>query len=133
MNGQSNLTGVRGWVLYDDSCGFCRWWVPYWRTTLIRRGFEIAPLQDDWVRSHFDLPHDELVGDLRLLINDGSTAQGADVYRYILRRIWWSSPLFAFAVCPGTRSLFDLGYRWFARNRFRVSATCRLPAGPVAR
>ena len=32
-----------GWVLYDDACGFCRQWVPFWRETLSKRGFSIAP------------------------------------------------------------------------------------------
>jgi predicted DCC family thiol-disulfide oxidoreductase YuxK len=33
------------WILYDDSCGFCRRRVPFWEKTLQKRGFEIAPLQ----------------------------------------------------------------------------------------
>jgi hypothetical protein len=34
MDGEQFGRGIRGWVLYDDSCGFCRTWVPFWRKTV---------------------------------------------------------------------------------------------------
>jgi predicted DCC family thiol-disulfide oxidoreductase YuxK len=115
-----------GWILYDDSCGFCRRWVPFWKSTLRRRGFEIAPLQADWVREKLSLSESELLRDLRLLLADGSQICGADVYRYAMRRIWWAWPSYLFSVCPGLRSISDWGYRTFATNRFRVSSACGL-------
>ena len=117
---------ARGWLLYDDSCGFCRRWVPFWERALCRRGFAIAPLQADWVQSRLNLPADRLLDDLRLLLADGSHLAGADVYRYAMRRIWWAWPLYLFAVIPGGRQVFNWGYRTFARNRHRVSVACRL-------
>src|SRR3989442_12592856 len=60
-----------GWVLYDDACGFCRRWVPYWAETLSKRGFSIAPLQSAWVQERLNAPADELLDDLRLLLPDG--------------------------------------------------------------
>ena len=74
-----------GWVLYDDSCGFCRRWVPFWAGTLRRRGFAIAPLQSEWVVKQLNVSRDELLFDLRLLLNDGSQVRGADVYRYAMK------------------------------------------------
>src|SRR4051812_18073451 len=100
----------RGWVLYDDSCGVCRRWGPFWALALRRRGYEISPLQSAWVSEYLQLPPTELVKDLRLLKPDGSQIQGADVYRQIMRDIWWAYPLFLLACAPGLRTLFDLGY-----------------------
>ena len=77
----------RGWILYDDSCGFCKRWVPFWQPALLRRGFDIAPLQSEWVREKLSVRDDELLSDLRLLLADGSQIIGADVYRYATRRI----------------------------------------------
>lgn len=74
-------------MLYDDSCGFCRRWVPFWKSTLRRRGYEIAPLQSDWVRQQLRLSPDVLLRDLRILLVDGTQVEGADVYRHVLRRI----------------------------------------------
>ena len=117
----------RGWILYDDSCGFCRRWVPFWESQLKRRGFSIAPLQANWVRERLRLSEADLVQDLRLLLADGSQIAGADVYRYAMQRIWWAWPVYLVSVTPGFRQFFDWGYRTFARNRYRFSAACGLP------
>jgi predicted DCC family thiol-disulfide oxidoreductase YuxK len=118
---------VQGWVLYDDACGFCRRWIPFWGPTLRRRGFDIAPLQSDWVREALPQLGAELVDDLRLLLADGSQVQGADVYRHVMRRISWARPLYLLACAPGLRRLFDAGYRAFATHRHRFSRACGLP------
>jgi predicted DCC family thiol-disulfide oxidoreductase YuxK len=117
---------VLGWILYDESCGFCRRWIPFWESALQRRGFSIAPLQADWVRGKLQLSESELLHDLRLLLADGLQIRGADVYRYATRRIWWAWPVYLFSITPGLRNIFDWGYRTFAKNRFRVSTACGL-------
>ena len=117
---------VRGWVLYDESCGFCQRWIPFWETTLRRRGFAIAPLQAPWVSRTLGLGDEELLNDLRLVLPDGRQIGGADVYRHVMRRIWWAYPLYLFSVAPLSRRTFDWGYRTFAANRYRISRACRL-------
>ncbi|SVB67042.1 uncharacterized protein METZ01_LOCUS219896, partial [marine metagenome] len=37
-------------LLFDGDCPFCRLMVNRWRGTLDRRGFELVPLQTEWVR-----------------------------------------------------------------------------------
>ena len=119
----------QGTVLYDDACGFCRRWIPFWAGTLARRGFDIAPLQSGWVKARLNVSDAELVADLRLLLADGRQIRGADVYRYVMRRIWWAYPLYLLAVTPIFRDVFDWGYRTFAANRMWISGSCRLGAG----
>jgi predicted DCC family thiol-disulfide oxidoreductase YuxK len=114
----------RGWVLYDGGCGVCARWVPFWGPTLARLGLGIAALQEPWVAAWLDVPRDALLSDIRLLFVDGSHLAGADVYRYVMRRLWWASPLYALAAAPGTRRIFDAAYRRFADHRHRIS-TCR--------
>ena len=60
MNPTEEQRPPKGWILYDDSCGFCRRWVPFWQNALRRRGFSIATLQDDWVRETIRLPEAEI-------------------------------------------------------------------------
>lgn len=122
-----------GWVLYDDSCGFCRRWIPFWQSTLKKRGFLIAPLQSEWVEDKLGASREEVLEDLRLLLADGSQVRGADVYRYVMKRIWWARPLHLLSVAPILRNAFDWGYRTFAANRYRISRSCRLPSGPSRR
>lgn len=122
------MSKPRGWILYDDSCGFCRRWVPFWRETLAKRGFSIAPLQADWVREKLDFAdEDALLRDLRLLLADGTLRSGADAYRYVMKRIWWAYPSYLLASAPVLRRVFDASYRAFATHRHRLSRACRLP------
>ncbi len=126
MSGLEDNKPPAGWILYDRSCGFCRRWIPFWENSLRRRGFGIAPLQEDWVMEKLELPPERLLDDLRLLLADGTHLAGAEVYRYAMRRIWWAWPLYLFSVLPGCRWVFDWGYQTFARNRHRVSDACGL-------
>jgi predicted DCC family thiol-disulfide oxidoreductase YuxK len=114
------------WVLYDDHCGFCRRWVPFWKNTLARRGIGIAPLQSEWALVRLGLSPDEASQDLRLIDDLGRRWQGADVYRYAMRRIGWARPLAVLVDLPLFREAFDWGDRTFARNRYRVSKACGL-------
>jgi len=66
MNPSSTQKSPAGWILYDDSCGVCRRSVPFWEPALRRRGFDLAPLQADWVRAKLQLSETELLQDLRL-------------------------------------------------------------------
>lgn len=115
-----------GWILYDNACGICRRWVPFWEKTLQRRGFEIAPLQAAWVREKLRMGERELMQDLRLLLANGELISGADTYRYAMKRIWWAWPFYLFSILPLGRQVFDLGYRKFAGNRLKISAACGL-------
>ena len=125
-------TEPHGWVLYDDSCGFCRRWIPFWAETLRKRGFAIAPLQTEWVEQKLNAPQEDLLQDLGLLLANGRQVRGADVYRYVLQRIWWAYPLYLLSVAPAFRRVFDWGYRTFAENRHRISGACRMPAARMA-
>ena len=117
-----------GWILYDEACGLCRRWVPFWENALRRRGFGIAPLQADWVQQRLGLAPEHLLDDLRLLLADGSHLAGAAAYRHAMRHIGWAWPLYLFSMTPGLRRAFDWGYRTFAANRYRIWASCGLPA-----
>lgn len=126
MNPAAEAPPPLGWILYDDSCGVCRRWAPFWENALRRRGFGIAPLQADWVRARLELPAARLLDDLRLLLPDGRQLAGTAAYRFVMRRIWWAWPVYLFSVLPGGRRVFDWGYRSFARHRHRVSDACGL-------
>ena len=121
-------------MLYDASCGVCARWVPLWAPTLDRLGLAVAPLQAPWVAERLALSPEVALRDIRLLLRDGRQLQGADVYRYVMRRLWWAYPLALLAGAPGLSWLFDRAYRLFADHRLRISAACGLrpPHGPTA-
>jgi predicted DCC family thiol-disulfide oxidoreductase YuxK len=123
------MNNPAGWVLYDDACGFCRRWIPFWAGTLQKRGFGISPLQSEWVVHRLNVSPEDLLYDLRLLLSDGTELSGANVYRYLMQRIWWAYPIYLLSVAPVLHKVFDWGYRTFADNRYHVSHACRLPGG----
>ena len=113
-----------GWVLYDRDCGVCSWIVTKFGAILASRGLAVAPLQSSWVEERTRLPRDVLLTDVRLLHPDGSLTSGADVYRYVMRRVWWAYPFYILSVIPGLNRVFDWAYRAFARHRMQISASC---------
>ena len=119
---------VKGWVLYDGACGFCIWWIPFWRKTINKTGYDIATLQTKWVRDKLTLLPDQHNNDILLLKADGSIIAGADAYIFGMKRVWWSRPLGYFLGLPGMRWLTWRFYNAFNRNRFFISKVCRLPA-----
>ena len=127
-----NTSKPAGYVLYDDACGFCRRWIPFFENSLRRRGFAIAPLQAEWVNEQLGVSQADLLHDLWLVLASGEQVRGADVYRYLMRRIWWAFPLYLLASAPLLRKAFDWGYRTFADNRYRFSRACGLPPAPGA-
>jgi predicted DCC family thiol-disulfide oxidoreductase YuxK len=119
-------TEPAGWILYDESCGFCCRWVPFWAKTLQKRGFEIAPLQAGWVREKLQLEEKYLVQDLRLLLANSDQFQGADTYRFAMKRIWGVYPVYLFSIAPLGRDIFNWSYRKFAMHRHQISRACKL-------
>jgi predicted DCC family thiol-disulfide oxidoreductase YuxK len=117
----------KGWVLYDAACGFCSWWIPYWRSHIRRAGFEVASLQSGFARRHTGRIGSDVNRDILLLLRDGTLVAGADAYIYGMRQVWWSRPLGYVFGLPGLRHLTWVFYRWFNRNRFFVSKICGLP------
>ncbi len=125
-DGQVAIDNSRGIVLYDGQCGFCSRWVKHWAKTLKRRGFAIASLDEPWVSDTIKVSLEELVTDIRLLTCDGRLVSGANVYLYVTRRIWFAWPFYALFSLPGFNWFIHRGYRWFAKNRYWFSRTCRL-------
>ena len=73
------------------------------------------------------LPPADLLSNIRLLQPDGQMLAGPEVYRYMMRRIWWTYPIYLLSRVPGLSHLFDWAYRTFARHRTRISASCGIP------
>ena len=74
------------------------------------------------------LQEDNLLQDVRLLLADGRQIQGPDVYRYLMKRVLWTYPLYLLSVAPIVRTAFDRAYRSFAAHRHQVSRACGVSA-----
>jgi len=116
-----------GWILYDGECGFCYRWVHFWKKVVERRGFAVKDLQSAHADGSLQVSHENLLDDIRVLTRAGKLESGADAYLYVSRHIWWAWPFYAVFRLPVFNRMLWLGYRWFNRNRYRVSRHCPLP------
>jgi predicted DCC family thiol-disulfide oxidoreductase YuxK len=115
---------ARGWLFYDAECGFCTRLAKWLAPILSARGIALAPLQDPRVATLLGLSHEELMREMRLVLDDGSARDGADAMIALARLIWWAAPLVWMSHAPGAKRLLDAGYRWVAAHRKCAAATC---------
>jgi predicted DCC family thiol-disulfide oxidoreductase YuxK len=116
-----------GWILYDGGCGFCYRWVHFWKEIVGRRGFALKDLQSAAVDGSLQIPQEHLLDDIRVLTRSGKLESGANAYLYVARRVWWGWPFYAIFRLPGFNWMLWRAYRWFNRNRYRISRHCPLP------
>lgn len=116
-----------GWILYDGRCGFCYRWVHLWKNVVGRRGFAVEDLQSASAEGSLDITREKLLDDIRVLTRSGKLKSGADAYLYVARQIWWAWPFYATFRLPGLNWVLWRCYRWFNRNRYRISRHCPLP------
>jgi len=116
-----------GWILYDGGCGFCFRWVHFWTRVVEPRGFATKDLQSAYADGSVQVSQTSLLDDIRVLTRSGKLESGADAYLYVARRIWWAWPFYAIFSLPGFNWMLWWGYRWFNRNRYRISRHCPLP------
>ena len=120
----------KGWILFDGQCGFCFRWVHLWEPVVAPRGFALKDLQSAFAEGSLQVDREHLLDDILVLTRDGSLKPGADAYLFVASQIWWAWPFYALFRLPGLHWLLWRGYRWFNRNRYRVSGHCPLPSIP---
>jgi predicted DCC family thiol-disulfide oxidoreductase YuxK len=121
-----------GWILYDGGCGFCLRWVHFWKKVIERRGFALRDLQSASADGILQISPEHLLDDIQVLTRAGKLESGANAYLFVARKIWWAWPLYTILRLPGFNWMLWSGYRWFNRNRYRVSRHCPLPKGSSA-
>ena len=109
-------------ILYDGECPLCAREVAMLRRLDRGRGrvgFEdIAAPDFDFARH--DRTHAELMARIHGVLPDGAVIEGVEVFRraYAAVGLGW---LVAPTRWPILRPLADAAYRWFARNRLRLT------------
>jgi predicted DCC family thiol-disulfide oxidoreductase YuxK len=108
---------ARGWLFFDADCAFCVKIVRALATTLQKRGFALAPLQDPRVGALLGLSQTELLLEMRLLLSNGQQTGGADAAVALAHEIWWARPLVWLSKLPRMMQLMRRTYRWIAARR----------------
>lgn len=114
------------WVCYDAECNFCSRWAERLRTTLVRHGFKLVPLQAIEACARLNLPERDLLKEMRVLTRAGGVIGGADAVIYLARRIRWARGVCLVSRFPGMRPVMRAIYRFIAKRRHCTSQTCEI-------
>jgi predicted DCC family thiol-disulfide oxidoreductase YuxK len=113
-------------VLIDGACPLCRREADFWRWLDRGRG-QIA--LEDLSSAGFDpgaygLTHKQVMEQIHGVLPCGTVVRGMEVFRRAYAAVGWGAFVRPTA-WPLLRPLFDRAYRWFARNRLRLTARGR--------
>lgn len=107
----------RGWIFYDDSCGFCRNLALWFENFFAARGFHFEPLQREWVQQRLNLTEEQALEEMRVLTSTGEVFGGADAVILLARQVGWAAPLSWLARFSSGHAILHRFYRWVAAHR----------------
>jgi predicted DCC family thiol-disulfide oxidoreductase YuxK len=110
-----DMQWLQGWVLYDETCASCRRFAALLEGILTRRGFDLAPLQSEWVADCLNEGVD--LSQMRVITANGESFGGADALIFLARQIWWAWPIYLSAQVPGVKPLLRRAYVFYAARR----------------
>lgn len=117
-------------LVYDGDCGFCRYWVDYWRQ-LTGAAIEYRSYQE--IGSHYpDVSEAEFARAIYLFEPDGRRSRGAEAAFEVLARapgrgVWRA----AYRRVPGFALVAEAAYAVIARHRGAAATLSRVLWGPV--
>ncbi len=112
-------------LAYDGDCGFCAYWVRYWRRLTGAR-VHYRPYQDV-AGDHPEVPVEEFARAIQLFEADGSHTSGAHAaFRVVARVPGKGAGLWLYRRVPGFAWLAEAGYAFIAGHRGTAYAWSRL-------
>lgn len=117
-------TGKSVEVFYDGACPLCMREI----RMLMRKDRDAKIEFTDIAAPAFDptsvgTTMTELMAKIKGRRPDGSWIEGVEVFRQLYTAIGWGRVV-AITRIPGISHLLSLGYRWFAKNRLRLTGRC---------
>jgi len=124
-NPSSESAGVPSWqfrVFFDADCPLCSKEIALIRRMDRGRGrVDLVDLSaKDFDATEYGLDQSEIEARIHGMYPDGRVIEGVDVFVEIYSALGWGW-LTAPAHWPGFRTLLDLAYVWFAKNRLRLT------------
>ena len=122
-------------AFYDGHCPLCLREVRVLRGLDRRQRIRFVDIADEaFDAASVGVTMEALMDRIHARLPDGTLVEGVEVFRRLYTAVGFGL-LVAPTRLPGIAQLLDLGYRWFAKNRLRLTGrcadgACELPAGP---
>jgi predicted DCC family thiol-disulfide oxidoreductase YuxK len=111
-------------VFYDGDCRLCMREVRLLRRLDERQRIRFVDIAGEgFDRGSVGVTWEALMDRIHARLPDGTIIEGVEVFRRLYAAVGFG-PLVAVTRLPGVAQLLDLGYRWFAKNRLRLSGRC---------
>ena len=111
-------------LYYDGACPICRREVRALRRLDRRSRLSFVDIAaEGFDAGSVGLVQRELEDRIHGRLPDGTVVEGVEVFRRAYAAIGLA-PLVAVTRLPGVARLLDLAYRWFAKNRYRLTGRC---------
>lgn len=114
-------------VFFDGDCPLCRREVAFLRRLDLRRNAirftDIATAEFDPQAHGVERTLEELMARIHGRAADGELVEGVEVFRRLYAAVGFG-PLVALSRLRPFAYLLDAGYRWFAKNRLRLTGRC---------
>jgi predicted DCC family thiol-disulfide oxidoreductase YuxK len=106
-------------ILFDGVCNFCNQWVNLVIQYDRKGRFQFASLQSEVAKSILTKHAVDTIDQDSVVLIEGDQVytRSAAILRILRHMDGWWKWLYLFVIIP--RPLRDLGYRWFAKNRYR--------------
>ena len=107
-------------LIYDGHCRICTSQITRLARWDTRGRLAYLSLHDPSVAERYpELSHDALMKDMYLIDKRGHAHRGAEVIRYLSRKLPWMWPAAPILHLPGSMKLWQWMYRQIANRRYR--------------
>lgn len=111
-------------VFYDGDCPLCVREMRLIRRLDKRQRIRFVDIAaEGFDRASAGVTWESLMDRIHARLPDGTLVEGVEVFRRLYTAVGFRW-LVALTRLPGVAQLLDLGYRWFAKNRLRLTGRC---------
>ena len=111
-------------VFFDGECPLCRREIDVLAGLDHKQRIRFTDItRPEFDAQRFGLNQADFMDHIRGRLPDGTLIEGVEVFRRLYSAIGLG-PLVRLTRVPGISHLLDLGYRWFAKHRLRLTGRC---------
>jgi predicted DCC family thiol-disulfide oxidoreductase YuxK len=110
-------------VFFDGDCPLCMREIRMLKRMDKRATVEFTDIADPQFEPPIGFSHKQLMASIHGRLATGEMVDGVEVFRQLYTAVGFG-PVVKLTRLPGIRQLLDVGYKFFAKNRLRLTGRC---------